>query len=367
MSLQISPEMFAPENISDRVKKSAAALAATLNGISIADIIPAICIHDLFFPRYERPDYDVYPGIYCYDRIKSVLPREEFKIKSGDNLLAAYYYEAKVPRGLAVLAHGFHSGADDYLPLIEAIVNRGYSVLTYDLTGTYSSEGDSIIGMGQALIDLDTVLNYIKCDDKFNSMPLVLIGHSWGGYAVSSALALHKDVKACACIAPMNNGPLHMLGQVSNYTPDTAEFVTPILDAYQHHLFGNYMNYNGVVGINSTSAHVLIAQGVEDKTLRPDVESITAHLDEITNPNVKLHWSVGYQASHTGIWHSDEAEIYANKVRADVEERKKQLGRALSHEELRQLYSTVDHRLFSEVNTELADLIIETFDKGIAN
>ena len=349
-----------------KAKRVALVLAASLVGISVTTVVSAICIYDSFFERYERPDYDLYPGRYCYDRIRHELKREELKIKSGENMLEAYFYPAEDSRGLAVLAHGFHAGADDYLPLIKAIVDRGYSILTYDVTGVYSSEGKSVVGMCQSLKDLDNVLSFAKSDSRFSEMPKFVIGHSWGGYAASSVLAIHKDIKAAALLAPMNNGATVMLEKSEQYVGKIANTARPIFEIYQKFLFGDYVNYNGVIGVNSTTAPVLIAQGVDDTVITPKGQSITAHLREITNPNVTLYWGEGSQGSHTGIWHSVESEEYQRVVNSRVKKMEFDLGRGLTDEENAEIYSSVDHKLYSDVNAELVDLIISTFDKGLA-
>lgn len=354
-----------PKKILRKTKRIAIAVAASVLGVSITTVISAICIYDSFFERYERPNYELYPGLYCYDRIQNELPRETFQIKSDKNKLSAYYYEAENSRGLVVLAHGFHAGADDYLPLIEAIVNKEYSVLTYDVTGVYSSEGDSVVGMCQSLRDLDNVLNFAKSEQPFKDMPKCVIGHSWGGYAASSVLALHSEIKAAALIAPMNSGEEVMLEKAEQYAGKIVYTTKPIIDAYQKFLFGDYVKYDGVTGINSTNVPVLIAQGVDDTTITPNGQSITAHLDEITNPNVTLYWGKNYQGTHTGIWHSSESEKCQLNIKNQTEALEKSLQREPNESELAAIYSTVDHRLYSEVNTELIDLIISTFDKGL--
>ena len=348
-----------------RAKRIAMVAAASLVGISVTTITATICVYDTFFERYERPNYAIYPGLYSYDRISNSLKRETFRIPSGDNKLAAYLYRAVGSNRLVVLAHGFHAGADDYLPLIEAIVNRGYSVLTYDVTGVYSSEGESGIGMCQSLVDLDNVLNFVRDDPRFASMAKLLIGHSWGGYAAASALALHPEVRAAALIAPMNDGSNIMVEKGEQYVGKPSKTAKPVFDAYQRILFGDYVKYNGVVGINSTDAHILIAQGLDDKVITQDGQSITAHLDELTNPNVTLYWGMGSQGSHTGIWHSVESEEYRRVVACQVNKRQLELKRNLTEEELSEIYATVDHRLYSGVNTELVDLIIKTFENGL--
>ncbi len=364
----MNQENFNQKNFkpSAKAKRVAFIIAGTLVGISVASVITTVCMYDSFFVRYERPNYDLTPGLYCYERIQDDLKREEIKIPSGDNKLQGYYYPAENARGLAVLAHGFHAGADDYLPLIEAIVNRGYSVLTYDVTGTYSSGGDDGIGMCQPLVDIDNVLNFANREEPFKNMPKVVIGHSLGGYAASSVLALHPEIKAAALIAPMNNAATIMLEKAEQYVGEVANTAKPIFDAYQEILFGNYVNYNGVIGINSTDAPVLIAQGVDDTDITPEGQSITAFMSQITNPNVQVYWKGGLQGTHTGIWHSVEAEAYKRSIENRIKEMEKELDRKLTDSELACIYDSIDHRLYSDVNIELVDLMIQTFDKGIA-
>jgi pimeloyl-ACP methyl ester carboxylesterase len=309
-----------------RAKKIAIVLAASLVGFSVTNIAASIAIYDTVFERYDRPDYTLYPGIYCYERIEGELKRETLSIPSGENKLAAYYYPAKKPRGLCVLAHGIHAGADDYLPLISAIVKRGYSVFTYDVTGVYSSEGESAVGMCQSLRDLDRAITYLKEDARFKDMPKVVIGHSWGGYAASSVLALHPDVKAAALIAPMNDGSKVVLEKGEQYVGKLALSAKPIFDIYQKMLFGDYVKFNGVMGINSTNAHIFIAQGIDDTVITPDGQSITAHLDELTNPNVTVYWGEGSEGSHTGIWHSVESEEYQRVIESKRKKLRLDLG-----------------------------------------
>ena len=350
-----------------RLKKIVAIVAASLVGINVAGIAATISGYDAYFKRYERPDYSLYPGLYCYDRVKDTLEREVFTIKSGENDLAAYYYPAENAEGLVVLAHGIHAGADDYIPLIEAIVDGGFAVLTYDVTGNYNSGGDSVIGMCQSLCDIDVVLDYARDTAPFCDMPKLVIGHSWGGYAAGSALALHSEICAAVLLAPMNDGTTIMVETAERYAGEIAYTAKPIFDVYQKYLFGDYVNYNALIGINSTTVPVLIAQGTSDDIITHDGLSVTAHLDEITNPNVTVYWGEGYQGSHTGIWHSDDAEAYVKAVADDIAAKEAALGRSLTNEELAEYYSTVDHRRYSDVNKELIDLILATFRDGVEN
>ena len=242
------------------------------------------------------------------------------------------------------------------------MVNRGYDVFSYDVTGTYDSKGDSTVGMCQSLVDLDGTLHYLKSQTAFSSMPLFLIGHSWGGYAVSSALSLHKEVRACACIAPMNNGYTVMVEKGEQYAGKAALISKPVFNVYQKMLFGDYVEFSGVKGINSVDIPVLIAQGVDDKVITYNGQSITAHKSEITNPNVIYYDGVGTQGDHNNIWHSIAAANYQSEVASGLKKLQLEKGEKLTREEKAAYYSGIDHRLYSEVNQPLMDKIIRMFD-----
>ncbi len=342
--------------------KIIATVLASLTGFTGASVGAGILAYDSFFPRYERPDYNVTAGQYCYERVSDVLQREEFFYKSKESELKGYYYKSEQNKGLVVVSHGFHAGADDYIPLIAYMVKNGYNVFAYDVNGTYDSKGESVVGMCQSLVDLDCTLNYIKKTELYASQPLFLIGHSWGGYAVTAVLEFHKEVKGCAAIAPMNNGFTIMLEKGKQYAGPLALVPVPIFTTYQRVLFKKYANSSGVKGINSTDIPVVIAHGVDDKIISYTEQSVISHKKEITNPNVIYYDGLGVHGDHNNIWHSKESALYQQEVASKLKLLKIQKGKDLTYEEKVEFYKSVDHALYSEVNVQLIDLIISTFD-----
>lgn len=345
--------------------KIIAAILASLTGFTGASVAAGIIAYDAFFPRYERPDYAVKAGEYCYSRVSDVLEREEFYYKSKDSKLKGYYYKSEQDKGLVVVSHGYRSGADDYIPLIAYMVKSGYSVFAYDCNGTYDSEGDGQIGMCQSLVDLDYTLSYISKTEPYSSKPLFLIGHSWGGYAVTAVLEFHKEVKACAGIAPMNNGFTIMLEKGKQYAGPLALVPVPIFNAYQRILFKKYANSSGVKGINSVNIPVVIAHGVDDTVIPYTEQSVISNRKEITNPNVIYYDGLGVHGSHTGIWHSKQSALYQMEVESRLKLLRTKKGRDLTYEEKVEFNESINHSLYSEVNEELMDLIVKTFDSQL--
>ncbi len=338
---------------------------ALLTGFSGTIVGSSLIAYNSLFSRYERPDYSLVLGNYCYERVENRLKREEFYFNSKVARLKGYFYKSENAKGIVVVAHGFHAGADDYLPIIEYLVNNGFSVFSYDVTGTYDSEGDGTVGWCQSLIDIDYALRYIASEPRFNNAPLFLLGHSWGGYAVTSVLAIHKNVKACVGIAPMRDATTIMIEKSEQYVGKLAEIPKPIINAYQKSLFKEYMQYNAIKGINSVNIPVLIAHGIDDKVITYGEQSIIAEKDKIINSNVKYLECFGLQGGHDTLWHSIDAIAYQKKVESQLEKLKIEKKRKLTNEEKAEFYKTVNHDLYSAVNEELMREIILTFNSAL--
>ncbi len=349
-----------------RKKKIAAAVIASLVGIGATTVTSVIVAYDAIFGRYERPDYALYPGQYCIERIPD-LERSEMWIKSGKNKLKTYFYDVKNKKGIIVFAHGIHAGADEYLPIIKYMTENGYAVIAYNSTGTYESEGENTVGMCQTLVDIDNVIAYLNSSKEYSSYPLFTMGHSWGGYAASSVLALKDCVNACALIAPMRNGSTLMLEKGEQYVGKLARIATPIFHEYQKFLFGDYIKYDAIAGINNRDIPVLVAHGVDDKIITFDGQSVNARKDEITNPNVTYYIGTGVHGTHDNIWHSEAAANYQAKVKSELNLLEMQKGEKLTDEEKIEYYKTVDHALYSEVNEELMRMIVDMFDKTLSH
>lgn len=343
-------------------KKALIAVAVSLTGLSAAAVAGAVLGYDAIFSRYDRPDYALTAGVCCFPRAKKGLDREVRSFYSGKVRLQGYYYRAKKPRGLTVVCHGIHAGADDYLPIIEYMVGAGYSVFSFDYKGTYDSDGDSTVGMCESLVDLDYALDYIESNSEFENLPITLIGHSWGGYAVAAVLSLHKRIAACATIAAPNNGYTLILEKGEQYAGVLASEGIPevFLNVYQKILFGKYTKYDAVKGINGTSIPVLIAHGEKDGVIDIDRQAIYAHREEIRTDNVTYYCASGIQGGHDTVWHSAAACEYRANLDPQIKAVKK--SKTMSYEEKVAFFEGIDHRLYSEVNKELFEKIVQTFN-----
>ena len=348
-------------------RKIALAAVAIASGLSAAGVVGGAALYNSFFKRYERPDYSVTPGIVCYERVKSDYPREEIFFRSEGVRLKGYYYTVEGAKGLVIVVHGLHAGSDDMLPIITYMLRRGYNVFSYDGTGTYDSEGDGTVGMCRSLVDLDNALSFLQREPRFAAQPLFLVGHSCGGYAVTSVLSIKKGIKAVAAYAAVADCYTLIADKGRQYAGDLAGEGLPrvFLDEYQKLLFGSYVNYNGVTGVNSTNIPVLIAHGTDDNVISYCLQSLISHKSEIINPNVEFMTTEGLTGGHSSILFSERAVLYKRSVDKEIADIKKRYGEKEGYEKVRRFVSTVDHSLYSEVNYDLLDKTAKMFDNII--
>jgi len=324
-------------------------------------VVPLCVVYGWFFRRVHRPDYAVTAGEYCYDRVKGKHPRTEFLYRAGRSVLKGYYYGCKDSKKLIVLSHGFRSGADDFLPLICALRERGYSVFSYDGTGTYDSKGRTLVGMCQALVDLDHTLSFLAREAQFRHEELYLVGHSLGGYAALSALRLHPEVKACVALAPVRDGTALMTETAELFVGKLALVGKPVFSVLQRLSFGKYTEYNSVDGINSSRIPILIVQGKDDEILTYRKTSLCACKDRLKSPNLSFWVIEGESASHSGLWHSEAAVRYKAAVDEDYRKFYKRRHRRPDWSERAAYFARVNNALYSEVSQPLVERIDQTF------
>ncbi len=339
-------------------------LVASLTGLNIVNATTAVIAYQKIFSRCERPDYTLMAGEYSYERVKDRLRRSEVKFKSGKNILTGYYYPSRRKRGLVIITHGIRSGADDYIPMAEYLVKNGYCVFSYDVTGTYSSEGTSTVGMCQSLIDLESAIKFVSREEPYKKLPLYLIGHSWGAYATGAVLNLCRGIKinACALISGMDRGSKMLVEKAREYVGSLASLPESTFDVYQRILFDKYVSYTATDGINARNIPTIIAHGVDDKVIRFNNQAIISFKEKIKNPHVTYYVGKGLVGTHNGIWHSKESVIYQMETKSELALLEMTKGKPLDENEKREFYKTVDHKLYSEVNKELFDLIIKVFN-----
>ena len=272
-------------------------------------------IYSQQFGRYEelsnRGNYTTY--LTCSEIDQNKYAREEIRFSSGKNSLQGFIYGGSNDRGLVVISHGLGGTADTYFPMIMNFVDSGWRVFAFNNTGVSGSEGKNVQGLTQSVIDLDAALTYVKHSNTLGNLPVMLVGHSWGGYAVCAVLNYEHDVNAVVSFAAFNNGPEMFREQGLSSAGGFYYFLSPYFWAIQRCRFGSTMKLTAVDGINKTGIPVMIVHSANDDLISAKTTSIYAHREKITNPYVEIIFLDDDDAAgHEYVFCSREMREYRN-------------------------------------------------------
>ncbi len=214
---------------------------------------------------YNRADDNGCVFYFTADSFEG-LHREEYSFPSslGHTLAGAfYYYDGFNENRLIIFEHGMGSGHTGYMTEIERLCREGYRVFAYDHTGCMNSGGESTNGFVQSLRDLDDAVKALKADEKYSSLPISVIGHSWGGFSTMNISALHPDIEKCVAMSGFISAEQILKGFFKGIL---SPFYKKIL-ALESESNPNYIRYNALETLKNTKTKMLIIHSDDDKTV----------------------------------------------------------------------------------------------------
>ena len=256
-----------------------------------------------------------YPNLKC----------EEYTFKSDRNKdLQAYLYsnDTLTPKGVVIYAHGFDcGGSNSTMMFANYFVNNDYYYFTYDATANGKSKGYDQNGLVQGVKDLDKAISYVKKMDKLKAYPIMLLGHSWGGYSVCSVLKMHPDVKAVCSISGFNSANDLMVNSSKKYV---GSFLTnlsvPYLKLYERMEFHNYTNLSAIKGLKKSNCNCLIIHSKDDEMIDLDY-GYNKYYNEFKD-NSRFKFLLYENRGHGFIFLNDEARNMVTNYEEKLKENK---------------------------------------------
>lgn len=317
------------------------------------------------FPRFQRYDEQISAKLRYSDHEKTY-PRSLVNFLSGENELQGYVYGGNQKKGLIVLSHGLGGGADSYLPQIFDFVDRGYAVFAYDSTGSFDSEGKSTKGFPQAILDLEAALDFIGTQEDLSPMPLLLFGHSWGGYASANVMGLDYPVKGVISVSGANSSMEMVMEQGKRSMGDFIYVLYPFLWSHERFLFGSDASRSAVEAINGSDIPLLIIHGSEDEMVGHDGSSIIAHEEELLERDVTIMTlSRAGRNGHNDLFYSEEAKNYIDELNEIYSDLFDKYQGDIPYEVKKEYYSRVDRSKAQELDEELMDEMDDFFENCI--
>jgi len=268
--------------------------------IFIRIVIMSIC---LVFLGCTIVALEVYSGVFKrfdghgpFDAWVADYPRQEVWFYSGKNKLQGFIYGGENNKGLIVIQPGIYSYADEYDRIIRHLVDNEWRVFSYNITGVDKSQGESMRGLSQSVLDLDAALTFIEKTSVFNGLPVMLAGFSLGGYAVCAALNYNHRINAVVSFAGFNSTKEAMEGQAVAEIGGIYYLMYPQVWALEKQLFGDIAKLTAVDEINKSLVPVMIVICSDDDIVPANTISIYAHRKSIINPYVEYVYLDGEDA-----------------------------------------------------------------------
>ena len=183
--------------------------------------------------------------------------------------LAGYLYSAgEDQHGIVVIAHGFGGGGhNSYMDCADFFAQNGYYVFAYDATGTDKSEGEGVGGVPQGVIDLDHAISFVEENEDIPDLPVVLFGHSWGGYSVCAVLTYHPEVRAVIECSGFNRSSDMFESGGKSEAGSLIYAMTPFVRIYERLKYGKYASNTAMDGFDSTDASVMVVHSADDDVI----------------------------------------------------------------------------------------------------
>ena len=184
-----------------------------------------------------------------------------FKSDTGAQLSGGFYcYDYPKTDKLVIFDHGMGTGHRAYMREIETLCKAGYLVYSYDHEGTANSEGTAIRGLSGSIRDLDMALNALKNTKYYEGREIIVIGHSWGGFASKIIAKFHPEVKKVIPIAGLSS----LQAAMNHMIPGIFKSSCKAIIDFEESLNPGYATHNATDVIRESGVKALICHSTDD-------------------------------------------------------------------------------------------------------
>lgn len=185
-----------------------------------------------------------------------------------------YYYDNYRKDKIVLFLPGIGPGHASYLAEIVAIAKKGYRVLTLDYTGCGESKGKILASLNRPTRDVNDLLDCLKLD-----VPIVLVGHSLGGYTSLNIIASHPNINKAVILSGFLT-----IGSLLK-TQIKSDFVYRHLLKYESKVEPDLFKIDVLDYLKTTDDKLLFIQSDDDQVV--PYEIALKVVEEIDNKSIK--------------------------------------------------------------------------------
>jgi hypothetical protein len=313
---------------------------------------------NVFSIRYD----DKHTLKYFHAEDFPLLKATPIQFKSHQYLLKGYIYQkGNIDQylGVIVFCHGLGPGHMQYTTEINYLCEHGYLVVGYDTRGCGESSGKKINGFTSALIDLDSCLSYVENDPFLKQYPLLVIGHSMGGYAVDNITLYPHQIKGIVSLASFNNPATCLYEELVHSTGSGNKLILFFFKMIDFFKFGKLGLVSSIDSFKKSDVEHLLIAGDLDITV--DYQKNHCMFEKILKDNPHYHFVTASGRYHRplmtldGTKYEQETIVQYHHLQGEYKNGK------VPEKENQLYYRSLDYDKLVEIDEAIASQIIDFF------
>ena len=226
---------------------------------------------------------DIRPGIHYFDETHfKGLIKEDFSFNNDNDVTLRggfYHYKTFDKDTLVVFNHGIGGGHQAYMKEIDYLARNGFKVLAIDYMGCVNSDGDSMGGLTQPILDVSKAIELVKKDYK----NIYVVGHSWGGFVTQGVSSIHKEIKKVVLLAGLNS----LESMLDASLPFPLSLLKKSVLRNEFNKYGEVSKLSAKDSLNRNDLSALVIQSKDDNILKPKF-NIDLIKENCINKNVEF-------------------------------------------------------------------------------
>ncbi len=292
--------------------------------------------------------------------------RTTFKTDNGNELIGyTYSKDFETYKGVVIISHGLGSeGQNRYIGLSDVLTSAGFLVFGYDATGHGETGTEAMGGLPRGVIDLDYAIRYLKEQPKFEGLPIMLFGHSWGGYSVGNVLNMHDDIKAVVMMAGFNKSIDMLIYEGRVVVGPIVDVLSPYISLYEKIKYGEYAGTTAIEGFDNSNANILIMHSKDDERIPYD-DQYGMFYDRYKDSE-RFQFISYDNRGHSYILESDAAREYIKKFNDEFGKYQLALGNNINEEVITEYVNkNFNSELYYDLDDELMLKLVEFYNSSI--
>lgn len=250
-----------------------------------------------FVCRYDK---EVGVPYYSYKDFKG-LKQEAYTFNNSKGIeihYFFYYYDNYKDDKIILFLPGLGPGHASYMREIETLAKRSYKVLTLDYTGCGESKGPYLGSLNIPTRDTIELLNLLNLDK-----PIVLMGHSLGGFTALKVAYLRKEITKAVVMSPI------VTIRPMIFNASKSKFITHFVLKYERKVGKEIDKIDLINYLKATTDDILFIQSVDDSMVPYETSLKVA--EESNNPHIK---TIKFENKKHNPNYTLEAVQYMNEV-----------------------------------------------------